>query len=181
MTGLSVDLIDTSTEFLFDEDNVAASDEIEDLDEAQRKFENPDEGQLTETISQASDIFSQGLSAFSDLKQDLRRFVYPNASSYIREVLLRFLLATNLTPIYSVTVRVNWELQSFLAKEYSPQDDIGQILTVTGEIPWAQSSSCEDYMRQIWPESGYNTLLALSRVLQTGSSCKYSTSGTLSK
>lgn len=158
------------------EDALAARDEVQDLGETQRKFQDLDEMQLSNAASQSTKIQSQGLAALIDLRQDLRRFVFPSTKSYIREVLLPFLPTTILTPIFSVAVRVNWELQTFLAEEFDPEDDISSMLTITGGISRAQALSCGDYMHQTWPQSGSNTLSAIKYALQAGTSCKCSTS-----
>lgn len=170
-------MIETSTDLLPSyEDVLAARDEVQDLGETQRKFQDLDEMQLSNAALQSTKIQSQGLAALADLRQDLRRFVFPSTKSYIREVLLPFLPTTILTPIFSVAVRVNWELQTFLAEEFDPEDDMSSMLTITGGISRAQALSCGDYMRQTWPKSGSSTLLAIKHALQAGTSCKCSTS-----
>ena len=175
--GLPADMIQTSTDLLPTyEDVLAARDEVQDLGETQRKFQEPDEVHLSEVFQQSTKIQSQGLAALADLRHDLRRFVFPISKSYIREVLLPFLPSTIFIPIFSVAVRVNWDLQVFLAEEFDPEDDISSILTITGGTSRAQALPCGEYMCQTWPQSGSNTLLALKHALKAGSSCKCSSS-----
>ena len=170
-------MIETTTDVHFSyEDVLAARDEVQDLGETQRKFQDLDEMQLSKAALHSTKIQSQGPTALANLRHDLRQSVFPSTKSYIREVLLPFLPATALTPIFSVAVRVKWELQTFLAEEFDPEDDIASILTITGGISRAQALSCEDYMRQTWPQSGSNTLLAIKHALQAGTSCKCSSS-----
>lgn len=177
MTGLPADINQTSTDLLPTyEDVLAARDEVQDLGETQRKFQELDEVHLSEVFLQSTEIQSQGLAALADLRHDLRRFVFPSIKSYIREVLLPFLPSTILSPIFSVAVRVNWDLQNFLAEEFDPEDDISSVLTITGGTSRAQALPCGEYMRQTWPQSGSNTLLAIKYALQAGSSCKCSSS-----
>lgn len=174
---LPADILETSEETLPSYEDVEQEvhrfrNEIQDLGETQRKFRNLDVVQLREAALQISSLHSQGLAVRAELIQDLRGFVFPSTRSYIREVLLPSLPATICMPIHSVAVRVSWEIQSFLAVEYSPENDIASMLTITGGISSAQALSCGEYMHQTWAKTGSNTLLAIKRALKTGSSCK---------
>ena len=170
---LPADMVETLTDLLPSyEDVLDARDEVQDLGETQRKFQDLDEMQLSNALLQSTKFQAQGLADLADLIQDLRRFVFPSTKSYIREVLLPLLPTTFLSPIFSVTLRVDWELRKFLAAEFDPDNDISSVLTITGGMPRAQALSCGDYMRQTWPQSGSHTLLALKYALQAGTSCK---------
>ena len=124
-------------------------------------------------LSQFDDTKLKHSLPFTELKEDLRRFVYDNMKSYIREIIQRLLLAPSLAPRYSVGVRIHWELEHYLEQESDAKDDIGNILTLTGEVARAQALPCGEYMQQTWPRTGTATLADVKDALLRGWSCGY--------
>lgn len=159
------------------EDVISARDEIQDLVETQRKFRTPDPVGVQTILSQLEDAALQQSLSFTEMKEDLRRFVFPSMKSYIREIILPLLPATNRVPIYSVAVRVHWELEEFLHKEVDAKvdiyNDMYNIITLTGEVAYAQALPCGEYMQQSWPRTGAATLDAIKYALLRGPSCEY--------
>ncbi len=154
------------------EDAMSANDEIQDLGETQRKFRTLDTTEFNSAWTQFDSTMLQQAVSFTKLKEDLRRFVFPRVKSYIREVIEPLLPATKLTPIYTVAVRVHWEIEEYLGQEFGPEDDIDDIVTLTGDVACAQALPCGDYMRQSWPQTGEATLAAVKHALQKRSSCE---------
>ncbi len=162
----------TETSLPFHQEVMFANDGTQDLVETLRNFRTPDPVEVTTVLSQLDDTNLQHSFPFTELKEDLRRFVFPSMKSYIREIIQPLLLATNLAPIYSVAVRVHWELEYYLEQELDPKDDIGDILALTGEVARAQALPCGEYMQQSWPRTGTATLAAVKDILRRGYSCE---------
>ena len=93
--------------------------------------------------------------------------------SYIEKIIYPFMQSTNVAPLYSVAVRVQWELENFLEQEHNARDDIGDIMILTGKDTRAQALPCGEYMQQSWPHTGKATLAAVRDALQRGYSCEY--------
>ena len=154
------------------EDAMSANDEVQDLGETQRKFRTLDSMELRTALSQFDDTILKRSLPFTELKEELRRFVFPNMKSYIREVIEPSLRVTKLISIYSVAIRVHWELEDYIARKFNAEDDVENIVTLTSDYARAQALPCGEYMRQSWPQTGAATLAAVKHVLLEGHSCE---------
>jgi hypothetical protein len=78
-------------------------------------------------------------------------------------------------PIYSAVFHVALSLRAFLDHYYQddPYRDIGAVLVLTGCAVDAQAVTCAQYMQQIWPDSGIETLRALGKSLANDSASPY--------
>jgi hypothetical protein len=154
------------------EDAISARDEVQDLGEVERKFQTLDQLQIKAVHDLFNGLAIQQSTPFRQLSEDLRRFVFPSTKSYVREIIGPCLRHTKLVPIYSIVVRVHWELRKFLSQELDAADDISDMITLTGTLTQAQALTCRAYMRQTWPQSGLQTLEAVKHVLENEKSCK---------
>ena len=155
------------------EDVMLASDEIRDLVETQREFRIPDPEDVKTSLSKLDRAILLHSLSFTEMMEDLRRFVFPSMKSYIREIILPLLPATNRFPIYSVAVRVLWELEEYLFEGFDANVDIDDIATLTGEVAYAQALPCGEYMQQSSPRTGADTLTAVKYALKRGNSHEY--------
>ena len=146
---------------------------IHDLGETLRDFQTPDSVQVKTVLSQFADTKLRQSLPFSEMKEDLRMSLFPSMKSYIREIIQPLLPPTNRFPIYSVTVCVHWELESYLKQGFDADVDISDIVTLTGEVTRAQALPCGEYMQQTWPRTGADTLTAVKYALKRGNSHKY--------
>ena len=154
------------------EDVVGPVDTIRDLGETLRKFQTPDPVQVKTVLSQFADTKLRQSLSFSEMKEDLRMSMFPSMKSYIREIIQPLLPPTNRFLIYSVTVWVYWELETYLKQGFDADVDIGDIVTLTGEVTRAQALPCGEYMQQTWPRTGADTLTAVRYALKRGNSRK---------
>lgn len=155
------------------EEVITARDEVQDLGEVERKFETLDQPQIKVVRKCWDGSAVQKSAAFQQLSEDLRRFVFPTTKSYIKHIVGHYMEYTNLVPIYSVVLRVHWDLRDFVSQELDTTDQISDMITLTGTLSQAQALTCEAYMRQTWPQSGSQMLEAVKHVLINEKSCKY--------
>lgn len=61
------------------------------------------------------------------------------------------------------TFMIAWPLHKFLREEYPGEEalELSSIITITGSCLNAQAASCSEYMRQVWPTTGTETLAIL--------------------
>ena len=156
------------------EDSGLAAHEIQDLAETPRTFfRNPDLAKVRTELSQLNDTMLQQSRSFTRMKEDLRRFLFPSMDSYIRDTILPLLPPTNLDSIYSVVLRVHWELEGYRYTNFDAKHEMDDIMTLTGEVAYAQALPCREYMRQSWRHTGAATLAAIKNALERGDSCEY--------
>ena len=155
------------------EDSMVAEDEIQDLVETLREVRLPSPVGVRIAKLQFDGTILQHSPPFTEMKEDLRRFVFPSMKSYIREKVLPLLPSTNLVSIYTVTLYVHWELEEYLDRDFDANDDMDDMLTLTGEVQYAQGLPCAGYVKQSWPRTGASTLATIKSALQRGKSCEY--------
>ncbi|CZR60568.1 uncharacterized protein PAC_10464 [Phialocephala subalpina] len=65
---------------------------------------------------------------------------------------------------------ITWDLPAFIGHEYAQESNLqlGSIITITGSSTDAQALSCAEYMRQVWPTTGTETLKVLQDALDKG-------------
>jgi len=91
----------------------------------------------------------------------------------IHRKITQTLISWNIKQIYTINkvkFEISWELLSFL-KEHYPQEqhvNIGSVITITESGPDTQALTCAEYMRQVWPVTGMETLNALQELLTIG-------------
>ena len=63
------------------------------------------------------------------------------------------------------TLTMPWDLVNFMKSQYdsekSSNNDLGQVITLTGYTQQAQAMTCENYIQQIWPGTGMCVLRTL--------------------
>lgn len=67
---------------------------------------------------------------------------------------------------YSACFQVEWTPRAFLAHQYQAgEQQIEEVITVNGSAIDAQAITCGEYIRQVWPLNGIETLRALQAAL----------------
>lgn len=63
-----------------------------------------------------------------------------------------------------------WDLPQFIQDEFPDKNDLqlGSIITITGSCVDAQALTCAEYMHQVWPTTGLDTLKALQETMNQG-------------
>jgi hypothetical protein len=63
-----------------------------------------------------------------------------------------------------------WDLPQFIQDEFPDKNDLqlGSIITITGSCVDAQALTCAEYMHQVWPTTGLDTLKALQETMYQG-------------
>ena len=163
----------TKTPLPSNEDSVVANDEIQDLVETLREIPIPTERQVRTAQSQFDGKMLQNSLPFTEMKEDLRRFIISSMKSYIRATILPVLPRMGLGPRYTVDLLVHWELEEYLGRKkyFDVEDDMDGILTLTGKVAHAQALPCGEYMKQSWPRTGAATLAAIKCALKPDDSC----------
>jgi len=92
----------------------------------------------------------------------------------IRQEILRGLSSSNPEPghrhILSQAFEIRWNIRDFLKEHYADQEypQLGTLITLVGSGMDAQALTCAEYMRQVWPTTGVETLDALQKALGNG-------------
>jgi len=65
---------------------------------------------------------------------------------------------------------MSWDLPGFLKEKYPDEQELqlGSLITIVGTGDNAQALTCAQYMNQVWPITGLETLLALQGALDKG-------------
>lgn len=65
---------------------------------------------------------------------------------------------------------IAWNLPRFIQEEYTWETNLklSLVITITGSSNEAQALSCAEYMQQVWPATGYDTLKALEEAIEKG-------------
>ena len=87
----------------------------------------------------------------------------------IREVLLA--AVTKCSPSlqgqekhYHTIFDVTWELLAFVRDVLEEDEKLSQVLTLTGTQINAQASTCEQYIREFWPDLGPRLLSFIEKI-----------------
>lgn len=98
------------------------------------------------------------------LEENLRLFVHPDP---VKRALFEIwpVIHHRSSPL-PIEYDLEWEVPNFLRDFFPKGQELGKVLTVTGEAVNAQAQSCSDYLKQTWPEIGPSLLAALQRNLQ---------------
>jgi hypothetical protein len=75
--------------------------------------------------------------------------------------------------LYNVSFEITWNPVSFLKEQYHNEghQEISEVITLNGSAIDAQAITCAQYMHQVWPSTGNETL----RVLQSAIAQRLST------
>ena len=94
---------------------------------------------------------------------------------HIGDEIMRGLKAVNRGRGYDTALckglfEVAWDLPGFINHEYVQGVglQLGSIITITGSSIDAQALTCAEYMRQVWPTTGAETLKALQESVYKG-------------
>jgi hypothetical protein len=65
---------------------------------------------------------------------------------------------------------IHWDLPKFLKEHYPGEEhlQLGSLITIVGFETDAQALTCAEYMRQVWPATGLETLGALQQAIENG-------------
>jgi len=69
-----------------------------------------------------------------------------------------------------VTFQISWSLPQFLKQQYPEEDfvKLGSLITLVSSEDDVQALTCAQYMSQVWPVTGSDTLAALQGALDKG-------------
>jgi hypothetical protein len=97
------------------------------------------------------------------LEENLQLFVHPDP---VRRALFKIwpLAHPRHLPL-AIKYDLEWEVPDFLRTCFAKGQELGKILTVTGEAINAQVQSCADYLAQTWPKIGPVLLKSLEHDL----------------
>jgi hypothetical protein len=94
---------------------------------------------------------------------------------HISNEITRGLKAVNRVHGYTTGVckgifEIFWDLPAFIDHEFPDETalQLGSIITITGQDIDAQALTCAEYMRQVWPTTGSETLKALQMAMDEG-------------
>jgi hypothetical protein len=65
---------------------------------------------------------------------------------------------------------IDWDLSGFLKEKYINEDglQLGSLITIVGSGEDVQALTCAEYLTQVWPTTGLETLAALQGALNNG-------------
>lgn len=71
---------------------------------------------------------------------------------------------------YNARFEIAWDPAEFLRLCYpnNKKQNLGSVIVIVGDLVDAQAGTCESYMRQTWPLTGVETLIAIERGLSLG-------------
>jgi hypothetical protein len=74
------------------------------------------------------------------------------------------------TGVCNAFFEILWDLPVFIMNEFPDETalQLGSVITLTGSTIDAQALTCAEYMRQVWPTTGPETLKALQEVMDKG-------------
>jgi hypothetical protein len=74
------------------------------------------------------------------------------------------------TGVNHASFEISWDLPVFITKEFPDETSLqlGSIITLTGSSFDAQTLTCAEYRRQVWPTTGPETLKVLQEVMDKG-------------
>ncbi|MCJ1270198.1 hypothetical protein MMC22_010094 [Lobaria immixta] len=75
------------------------------------------------------------------------------------------------TNLQNVTFVVHWDLRNYIRKELEKDQKLAHILTVSGDVKNAYSTTCADYVNRFWPNTGLWMLETLQIIIDRGSHC----------
>jgi hypothetical protein len=156
------------------DESIELRDQIEDVEEVAIKLQPltvAEMYQLEKLTSRSMNSFVIETRAWSRLRHDMRQFVFPTVKQYIQANVEG--VWTEGVDIDRVACRVQWEFHQFQEQELDHDDDISSVLTISGRVNNAEASSCGDYMRQTWPDTGDKLLEAFLELSKHNSRGKY--------
>jgi hypothetical protein len=70
---------------------------------------------------------------------------------------------------------ISWPLMRYIEEKYLDKHDLqlGSLITIVGSGGEVQALTCSQYMNQVWPVTGLETLLALQGALDKGAGQTY--------
>lgn len=85
-------------------------------------------------------------------------------SESIRKTILK---NTRTQGVSQARFEISWNLRKFLADKYPGEKDLklGDLITIAGTGSDAQALTCAEYVRQVWPSTGFETLSALQNAV----------------
>jgi hypothetical protein len=104
--------------------------------------------------------------ALQMLKENLELLLYPDP---VKGALFQIWPITQpRSSSLEIQYSVEWEVPQFLSTYFAEGQDLGTILTITGEAENAQAHTCGAYLSQTWPEIGPILLNRMHEVLSRG-------------
>jgi hypothetical protein len=137
----------------------AALDDLK--SETEESDDDLDEGTYTNTIE--GDVAAT--ISFQLLKENLELFIRPDT---IRKLLYKLWPPTiQRSSSLPVNYDICWELPEYLRTHFEMDQDIGMVLTITGEVMNAEAKSCREYLLSSWPTLALPVLEGLKEFLQS--------------
>ena len=132
--------------------------------ESEDDFEEQDDLQNLEVLLSSS-------RAFRLLEENLRLFVHPD---HAKKALFKIWPITHLrsSPM-KIEYDLEWQVPKFLKTHFPEGQELGKVLTVTGEAVNAQAQSCGDYLSSTWLDVGRILLNGLHDLLYFETEGKY--------
>jgi hypothetical protein len=97
------------------------------------------------------------------------------AAENIRCEILKRLASSKTGPGYNHGIskakfEIPWNLLTFLKEHYPDEEqlELGSIITIVGDGIDAQALTCAQYMKQVWPTTGVETLSILQEAVEKG-------------
>jgi hypothetical protein len=120
---------------------------------------------MEETFDPFKDLreFVLSSNSLKSLKESLRLLVHPDP---IKQTLSKIWPVTlSRATRHVISYEVEWEVPKFLRAYFSQDQQLGDILTLTGDAVNAQALSCRDYLSATWASTGPLLLKGLETVL----------------
>jgi hypothetical protein len=105
--------------------------------------------------------FMTSSNAFRRFQEELRIFVFPVMSSYIRTIIRSSSKPVPENGSIHIRCQARWNMLEFCEKELDGYTDILSLLTITGSSMSAQAISCERYTQETWGAAGVELLNGL--------------------
>jgi hypothetical protein len=143
---------------------------LENKEEGEEDEDGDDDGLLenkeeVEEDSKDLELLLSNSMALQMLKENLHLFVHPDPT---KKALFQVWPITHpRDSALEITYSLEWEVPHFLATYFPKGQEVGKILTITGEAINAQAKSCGDYLVQTWPRVGPALLASLQHDLSS--------------
>jgi hypothetical protein len=145
---------------------IESSDDGNDADDEHDKNDNVENNNELEDNDEEESIPGLELAlyesnAFQMLRDNLRLFLSPDPAE--RAVFEAWSPEQSRSLPDELIHHVEWELVRFLDTSYQKGQALGRILTLSGQDEDAQASTCEEYLKENWPEAGPLLLEAIEK------------------
>jgi len=138
--------------------NDVYDDDLDDLND------NPNDLDAEDGIFKEFEDVLLASSSFQILRDRLELLVHPN--SVLRTLLDVWPISQSRTLPFKLTYTIFWNIRHYLATYFPSDQLLGEVMTLTGDILYAQAMSCRNYLKEFWPETGIFLLEVLENMLK---------------